>query len=661
LSPSQHEPTSSILRIALVAILLVLAGVWLPAAQTRASTPVGIRGEHFVDTNGQSVFLLGANYEGPPDRAWQMWDEGRFDPGLIARDFERARSADISVLRIFVQRSLADDIQSNRWAKLDEVLRLADRYGLRLILTFADYPERRLANLTAIDTAVAARYRGRSTILAYDLKNEPRFGDLALTEYPSGTYAALQDASLIPLIGETIARQDISEYRASEEGETRIPAGLDDHQAYVYANTLAGYVEFLSYAQDWARSNDSTTVAYTLAPDSGPWDQLEDAMNDTLATWMKLRLDTIRAADPAATVTVGHIDPILASLPGNNLLDYRTLHRYPAASSAGIESAIALFRDVRRSVPGKALVLGEFGFANAEVSEDRSAQLEAELVRAVRENGGAGALKWMLNDFPQGFSPRENTLGMFRGDGTPKPIVGSFRELAVLTPASQPGPPRSEDYSIAEGHFFTQTSGRPSERDPSGYSVTDAEGIRFWDAWQRLGLENLGYPLSARFTWRGLSTQVFQKAVLQSGPDGVVSPVNLFDELHDRGLDGQLRVSELVPFPIDPSTETAGTWDELVRTRLAVLEDSPEIGDRYAAVPDPVLLYGLPTSRVEDVGSALALRTQRAVLLQWKIDVPWAAAGEVTVANGGEIATRLGVFPVGALVPEPAPPADELR
>jgi hypothetical protein len=56
------------------------------------------------------------------------------------------------------------------------------------------------------------------------------------------------------------------------------------------------------------------------------------------------------------------------------------------------------------------------------------------------------------------------------------------------------------------------------------------------------------------------------------------------------------------------------------------------------------------------VGQALAVRTQRAVLLLWKVDVPWASAGSVTVANGGEIARTLRLFPISALVPEPAPP-----
>src|SRR5205809_5798778 len=122
-----------------------------------------------------------------------MWDDGHFDSNLIRQDFERARGAGVSVLRIFVQQSLANDIRAGRWAKLDEVLTVADRAQLKVILTFADYPEIRVANLVQVDGAVTSRYRGRPTILAYDLKNEPHFGDLALAEYPPSTYVALQD------------------------------------------------------------------------------------------------------------------------------------------------------------------------------------------------------------------------------------------------------------------------------------------------------------------------------------------------------------------------------------------------------------------------------------------------------------------------------------
>jgi len=100
---------------------------------------------------------------------------------------------------------------------------------------------------------------------------------------------------------------------------------------------------------------------------------------------------------------------------------------------------------------------------------------------------------------------------MFRGDGSPKPVVGSFRDLLSLTPLRQPTASRPVDYDIVQGHFFTQTSGRPRERDPSGYSVTDEDGVLFWATWKGWGLEKLGYPLSSWFKLGGFPTQVFSE------------------------------------------------------------------------------------------------------------------------------------------------------
>ena len=42
------------------------------------------------------------------------------------------------------------------------------------------------------------------------------------------------------------------------------------------------------------------------------------------------------------------------------------------------------------------------------------------------------------------------------------------------------------------------------------------------------------------------------------------------------------------------------------------------------------------------MGDHYAIRTQGAVFQQWKEDVPWAKAGEVTIANAGAIAYQVG-------------------
>ena len=77
-----------------------------------------------------------------------------------------------------------------------------------------------------------------------------------------------------------------------------------------------------------------------------------DALNDALALWLRPRLAAVRAADPDRLVTVAHVDTILATLPVNAWTDYRTYHRYPSATPAGIRSALNLWDDVRKAVPG---------------------------------------------------------------------------------------------------------------------------------------------------------------------------------------------------------------------------------------------------------------------------------------------------------------------
>ena len=56
------------------------------------------------------------------------------------------------------------------------------------------------------------------------------------------------------------------------------------------------------------------------------------------------------------------------------------------------------------------------------------------------------------------------------------------------------------------------------------------------------------------------------------------------------------------------------------------------------------------------MGNHYAVRLQRAVIQEWKVDVPWAKAGEATVANGGDIMKEAGLFPADALAPEGARP-----
>ena len=114
---------------------------------------------------------------------------------------------------------------------------------------------------------------------------------------------------------------------------------------------------------------------------------------------------------------------------------------------------------------------------------------------------------------------------------------------AAAPPAAGAAPPTPGP--AAAGRLFTQTG---------GYAVTNADGVRFWDAFQALGgVEAVGYPVSRRFVHAGFVTQAMQKAVFQWRPEsGSVSFVNVFDDLSRAGRDDWLQVARSTPRPLPP-------------------------------------------------------------------------------------------------------------
>jgi hypothetical protein len=233
-------------------------------------------------------------------------------------------------------------------------------------------------------------------------------------------------------------------------------------------------------------------------------------------------------------------------------------------------------------------------------------------------------------------------------------MVSRFAFLVLLVPLLVSMLPTAayaaDDWDVANGHFFSQTGGGGGK----GYAVTDEGGVRFWSEFQRLGgVAAVGYPASRRFTWDGFTVQVFQRVVFQWHADtGTVAFVNTFDRLHDLGKDDWLLAAKQTPRPAQ-FDEAGKGWDQVVAGRLALLDAAPAIKAKYyGVVGDPIQANGLPTSAVTDMGNHLALRAQRVEFQLWKQDVPWAKAGTVTVALGGDIAKEAGILPdAGALQP----------
>ncbi|MGE5620606.1 MAG: cellulase family glycosylhydrolase [Sphingomonadaceae bacterium] len=744
---------STRLRVVLTAGLLILLMMLAAAFRSAAAAPLegpsaaSIQGGKLALPGKGPSFLLAVNYEGPADRAWQMWEDGKFDPGLIEADLRRSRAAGFSTVRVFVQPPLVKDIQANRWDKLDSFLSMAQRQGLSVILALYDYGERDLAKVAEIDSRIAARYVGNATILAYDLKNEPHFSDLASALYPGGA---------------------------------RSPIEMAGAEA-----TLKSYQEFVAAAGAWVTERNYlvSTLDYIDSPEGRRWDGLLGTVNASLAMWLQPQIDAIRKADNQRPITVAYSDLILAKLPANGTLDYVTVHRYPNASGKAVEGVARVLNNLRAAFPGKPVLLGEFGFSTSGMSPEESANYEAALYMLLLAEGQGGGGKWMLNDFPKGANERQNAFGAFRADGSAKPVVPAVQGLAdylgrggmgggyiylsdkpspgyrwayetgdalvvsaksykgtrlsfeaqrlsqlfltwtdpkvmriystsatqleldpaalvndpkmgtgyslarvegtgktavsfsqdgsrlkmslegerwyeLSLPRSQDGPAaaRPLDYDIPNGHFFTQTNGRPLGANASGFAVTDEGGVSFWSEFQRLGgVDALGYPVTHRFVLDGFVTQAFQKGVLQWRPEVKQAYLlNTFDLMHDRGLDDWLLAYRQTPKPFDTKPDTGLPWEKVVVRHLAFLDQNRAIKDRFLSNPAWLQHFGLPVAYA-DMGNSFVVRAQRATFQYWKEDVPWAKKGEVTVANGGDLAKEAFLWPVPATIPGPPP------
>jgi hypothetical protein len=228
------------------------------------------------------------------------------------------------------------------------------------------------------------------------------------------------------------------------------------------------------------------------------------------------------------------------------------------------------------------------------------------------------------------------------------------------------------DWALPRGHFYTQAGG-DTPRPDDGFLAADRLGfgfptgrnlVRFWSEFRRHGgVAIAGYPASRPFVWDGFDVQVFQKGVFQwrpeQGVEGRAWFMNVFDEVTRRGLDGRLLAEHQVPLP-GTFDDRGKSFAQIMAERLALLDRHPALVRQYGSVPDPVALYGLPNSAVQDFGPFYAVRLQRAAFQEWKVDAPGIArAGQVTVVNAGDVAKEYGLIPAAAAQPVPPPATSE--
>jgi hypothetical protein len=255
--------------------------------------------------------------------------------------------------------------------------------------------------------------------------------------------------------------------------------------------------------------------------------------------------------------------------------------------------------------------------------------------------------RWSGADFiPLPCSPSPSTSGS-----------GSQLDCTLTEPAQYafllaPSPAQPLDQPAPNAHFFRQANGW-SGAGSRGFLVADDPQAAFWSEFQRLGgVDRLGYPVSNRFQLNGFWTQAFQKLTLQWRPDlNQAVPLNVLDELNQRGLDPWLDQFRQVPPALDTSADTSLDWSAVQARHLALLDPFPALKAFYSSTPNALDTYGLPLA-AKDYGAFVAVRLQRATFQLW----PGDPSPRLVLGNAGDLAKEVGVWPLEAITPATPPP-----
>ncbi|MCR4410884.1 MAG: beta-galactosidase [Thermoguttaceae bacterium] len=454
------------IRPAIVRRALAVWGLCLASAVASAAGPlpkvrIAPDGRGFQTADGKPFAPMGVNYF-RPGTGWapQLWKQ--FDADATRRDFARMKEIGVNCVRVFLSYGSfftePDSLRSDGIAKLDRLLDIAETAGIYIHPTGPDHweglppwasgdrvaDERVLAALENFWKQLAARYRGRGALFAYDLLNEPSVS----WDTP-------------------VMRTKWNRWLASRYGSAEKAA-----QAW----------RVRPEALRWGEQPPPAPKALADDPQLLDYQRFREEIADQ---WTRRQVAAIKSADPEALVTVGFIQwSVPAVLPGVQhyaafrpdrqapLLDFLEVHFYPLARGfytyAGEEDELrnlAYLECVVREVaaPGKPVVLAEFGwYGGGKLTINRGThppateeQQAAWCRHAIETTEGlaTGWLNWGLYDHPQARDVTQLT-GLWTVEGKPKAWSREFQALAgrlssARVPPRQLGPRPKLDWDRA--------------------------------------------------------------------------------------------------------------------------------------------------------------------------------------------------------------------
>jgi hypothetical protein len=444
------KPNPNYWLLCLLAAAIPLAANGASQENNPASLPkilIDARSRGFVTDRGEPFVPFGVTYY-RPGTGWapQVWKQ--FDPEATRRDFARMKAAGVNCARVFLSFGSfylkPGQVQEEGLQKLDRFLEIAEQAGIYVHPTGPDHwegspdwspvaveDEATVRALEAFWSQVAARYRGRSVIFGYDLRNEPEVGWNDTMK--SGWNAWLRG-------------------RYASEGQLM---------------------------HSWSTTNHLSLGSIPVPPKDGETNlqvvlDFQRFREELAERWTSRQAAAIKTADPKALVTVGLIQWAVPSLlPAGprhyaafrpdqlaRYLDFLEVHFYPFARGAyeyrSEEDELAnlaylegVVREVARI--GKPVVLAEFGWygggkpkfdggVHPFASESQHARYCRRVVEA-SAGFATGWLNWGFYDQPEATDCSEFT-GLARPGGEMKEWGKTFYQLTKRLGGQTPPVPK---------------------------------------------------------------------------------------------------------------------------------------------------------------------------------------------------------------------------